>query len=243
MGTSTAYTTARHLPRTQLSEASGGTSVRWGGFRRRADLLWAAWKLIQTKQRKWRSGLRMAGGKDTQESFFKSRAERLQTQQELSAQWRGWRRAPRRAGHKLVPNVLAGTLSDRLWTWIVTILDVSRYSLQQMVRAMTRFTRRVIQRNMDLHGGTELEIVTEVLGIQEEPFVHPLDDWRLTRRVWYELPGGQRAYLPSLESSLGAEDDDQSSCDVVSGPSPGTTAFYADAATIDQSELPRPACE
>jgi hypothetical protein len=125
----------------------------------------------------------------------------------------------------------------------MTIFDVSRYSFQQLVRTMTRFTLRVIQRNMDLRSGTDLEIVTEILGIQEDPYIDPLDDWKMTRRVWYELPGGQRAFLPSLESSLPTGDERPAVSDGFAGPSTETAGRYGDVASLDQSELPQPACE
>jgi hypothetical protein len=157
------------------------------------------------------------------------------------------RRRRRRRPPNALPlsRALVGTVSDRVWTWIVTVLDLSRYSFQQLVRAMIRFTKRMIRRNMDLHSGSELEIVVEILGIQEEPYIDPLDDWKLTKRVWYQLPGGQRAYLPSLHASTADAEDGYQYHEAEQVPGDGQDASTQgpDPSALEDAQVPRPACE
>eukprot|EP00166_Cyanidium_caldarium_P004908 ctg_552.g254 len=100
--------------------------------------------------------------------------------------WDGWSsRLPRRRARTPVLQRLSRALPEAaLWL----LVDV--------VEAIVRFTQNVVLRRLDGSADLDIEVITQVVGVQEEPYVDPLHHWELTRELWYELPGGQRMYLP-----------------------------------------------
>ena len=74
--------------------------------------------------------------------------------------------------------------------------EAALWLLVDVVEAIVRFTQNVVLRRLDGSADPDIEVITQVVGVQEEPYVDPLHHWELTRELWYELPGGQRMYLP-----------------------------------------------